>query len=306
MAGRGDLDDAPLKGVPSHERHFYALSSAIGRFGMRLFVPTVMASPHWHGHVEGNFVTGARLVYDVDGDRVDVPENRLILFWAGLPHQLREVIPTGDAPPRLANIYLPLDSFLYMPHIARLQVSLLGGAMAALPEEACSAERIEGWYKDYRANEYERLEIMKMEFNALLRRALLDDVPYLRDGLVEMDEGRILSSVHIQHVVAMVKHILEHLSEPLSNADVAAVTGFHQNYALSLFSRTMRMPMKRFIIRMRLLRARALLMGSSMAISQVVEQSGFTSTSQFYQHFKTAYGLSPHQMRARYTQMELR
>ncbi|QQA42792.1 helix-turn-helix domain-containing protein [Pelagovum pacificum] len=303
---RDQIDAGPLKGVPSHERHFYALTRAIGRFGMRLFEPSVMDAPHWHGHVEGNFITGATMIYDVDGVRVHVPEGRLILFWAGLPHQLVEVTPTGTGTPRLANIYLPLDAFLFMPHIARLQVSLLGGAIAALPEDMVTSDCIEGWYKDYRANEYERLEIMKMELNALLRRALLDDIPYLLAPLAEIGEERILSSAHIRHVVAMVKHILEHLSEPLTNADVAAVTGLHQNYALSLFSRTMRLPMKKFIIRMRLLRARALLMGSSMGIGQVVEQSGFTSTSQFYDHFRSAYGLSPHQMRARYTQMELR
>jgi len=106
--------------------------------------------------------------------------------------------------------------------------------------------------------------------------------------------------------VAMVRFILENLSRPITNADVAAVTGLHENYAMSLFSRTMRLPMKKFAIRMRLLRARALLMESSAAITQVAEDSGFQSISQFYAHFKTAYGMSPHAMRARYTQMALR
>jgi AraC family transcriptional regulator, melibiose operon regulatory protein len=293
-------------GVPSHERHFYAQSRAVGRFGMRIFTPALMAESHWHGHVEANFLTGASMTYHVDGQDLQVPENRLVLFWAGLPHQLTAVTPTGTEPPRLANIYLPLDAFLFLPHIAPLQVALLGGGIVVLPDSLCSADRVQAWYRDYRSGDVERTEVMKMELNALLRRALLDPLTYLRRPLADLEEGRSLSSAHIRHVVAMVRFIMENLAEPLSNARVADVTGLHENYALALFTRTMRLPMKRFIIRMRLLRARALLLESSAAIGQVAAQSGFASTSQFYDHFGKAYGMAPHQMRARYAQMELR
>ncbi len=296
----------PAKGVPSHERHFYALTRAIGRFGMRIFTPYLMDAPHWHGHIEFNFLTGASMTYRIDMDVIDIEPNRLVLFWAGLPHQLTAITPTEHAPAKLANIYLPFDTFLFMPHIAQLQVALLGGALVSLPDTLCNGDQIERWYRDYRSNDFERTEVMKMEMNAMMRRALLSDLAYLRNPIADPGEERTLSSAHIRHVVAMVRFIMENLAQPMSNADVAAVTGLHQNYALALFTSTMRLPMKRFIIRMRLLRARALLMESAAAITTVAEQSGFQSISQFYDHFKTAYGMSPHAMRARYTQMELR
>lgn len=301
-----DRSEELLKGVPSHERHFYALTQAIGRFGMRIFTPRVMEAPHWHGHIEANFLTGASMRYEVDGESIDVPGNGLVLFWAGIPHQLMSVFPDGDAPVKLANLYLPIDSFLFMPHIAQLQVSLLGGAIVSLPESLCTSDQVTRWYQDYRSNDFERMEVMKMELNAMLRRAMTEEITYLRQPMAEPDEARSLSSAHIRHVVEMVRFILENLDQSISNADVAAVTGLHQNYALSLFSKTMRLPMKKFIIRMRLLRARALLMESSIAIAKVAESSGFASISQFYAHFKAAYGMAPHAMRARYTQMELR
>lgn len=305
MSRKSDRPDV-LRGVPSHERHFYALNRAIGRFGIRIFTPYVMDAPHWHGHVECNYLSGASMTYLMDDEVLQVPPDRLVLFWAGIPHQLISVTPTGDAPVRLANIYLPFDSFLFMPHIAQLQVALLGGAVVELPPTLCSAEKLSQWYRDYRSNDFEHAEVMKMELNVMLRRALLDDLRYLRMPSADHDGARALSSAHTRHLVAMVRFIMENLSQPMNNADVAAVTGLHQNYALSLFSQTMRLPMKRFIIRMRLLRARALLMESSAAITTVAEQSGFPSISQFYEHFKTAYGISPHAMRTRYTQMELR
>jgi AraC-like DNA-binding protein len=303
---RDDAASAYPSGVPSHERHFYGLTRAIGRFGMRIFTPTIMATPHWHGHIELNFLTGASMTYRIDKVDVEIGPGQLVLFWAGLPHQLTAITPVGDGPAKLANIYLPFDAFLFMPHIAQLQVALLGGALVTLPDTLCDPDRIECWYRDYRSNDFERTEVMKMEMNAMMRRALLTNLTYLRPPIADPGDERTLSSAHIRHVVAMVRYIMENLSQPMSNTDVAAVTGLHQNYALALFTRTMRLPMKRFIIRMRLLRARALLMESSAAITTVAEQSGFQSISQFYDHFKAAYGMSPHAMRSRYTQMDLR
>lgn len=297
---------AATAGSINHDRHFYALNRAIGRFGMRIFSPYTMETAHWHGHVEVNFLTGGSMTYVMDSDQIEVPPDQLVLFWAGIPHQLTRVTHHSNGPAKLANIYLPVDTFLFMPHIAQLQVALLGGALACLPANLCGPDQVARWYRDYRSNDFERLEVMKMELNALLRRAMLDDLTYLRPPLSDPGDDRTLSSAHIRHVVAMVRFIVENLAEPMSNADVAAVTGLHQNYALSLFTRTMRLPMKKFIIRMRLLRARALLMESAAAITTVAEASGFQSISQFYDHFKTAYGLSPHAMRTKYTQMELR
>ena len=101
-----------------------------------------------------------------------------------------------------------------------------------------------------------------------------------------------LTPAHFQQVVAILRYILDHLSDPLTNADVTAVTGLHQNYALSLFSRIMHLQPKRFVTRMRRLRARALLIDSTMLIATLAEMSGFASISQFYQHFTTACGTS--------------
>lgn len=295
-----------LDSVPATERHFYATQKAFGRFGMRLFEPQIMPQAHWHGHIEANFLTGARMIYAVNGRELEIPEGRMAVFWATVPHQLIRIIPTGPAKPRLCNVYLPVDAFLFMPHIARLQVLLLGGAIALLPTELIDAGTIERWYRDYRTGDYERAEIVKAEMNTAFRRALLSDLDVLGAKMTTLAEGREISSAHIRHVVAMVRFIMEHLQDRLSNADVAAVTGLHQNYALSIFSRIMRLPMKQFIIRMRLLRARALLTESSMPITSVVEATGFSSISQFYQQFRAAYGLAPQALRKHYVRMDLR
>jgi AraC family transcriptional regulator, melibiose operon regulatory protein len=292
--------------VPSHDRHFYSQNRAFGRFGIRIFDPMVMPQPHWHGHIEANFATGFRMTYDIDAKRQVLPQNRLVLFWAGVPHQLTHVERDDGASGKLANIYLPLDSFLQMRHIMPLQAALIGRAMVVLPEQLCNAELVQRWYLDYRSGDFERTEIIKMELNALFRRAVNTGFDFLRPPEHGLGSDRSLSSAHVRHVIAMVRYVLENLEKPMLNAEVTAVTGLHENYAVSLFSRTMQVPLKQFINRMRLMRARALLVESSAAVSEVAEQCGFRSITQFYAQFRAGYGISPAALRQHYVQMDLR
>ncbi len=292
--------------VPSHERHFYAANRAFGRFGMRIFEPVIMPQPHWHGHIEANFAINLTMEYNIDGQVIRVPANRLVIFWAGIPHQLTVVDEAGEGPHKLCNIYLPLDAFLMMHHITKIQMALFGGAMIVMPEALCSSEQVRRWYDDYRSGDFERAELVKMELNALFRRASSEQLAYLRAPGQEISGTRALSSAHIRHVIAMVRFILENLEKPLRNSDIAKVTGLHENYCLSIFTRVMQVPLKQFVIRLRLMRARALLVESSMAISSVAEASGFSSVSQFYAHFRQAYGIAPAAVRTQYMRMELR
>jgi AraC-like DNA-binding protein len=292
--------------VPNHDRHFYSRNRAFGRFGIRIFEPVLMQRPHWHGHVELNFAMNFGMAYDFDGTSLMVPEGRMVLFWAGVPHQLTGVEPVAEGMTRLANIYLPLDSFLQMRHIMPLQAALIGRGMVVLPESLCDSNLVQRWYLDYRSGDFERAEVVKMELNALFRRAAITGFNYLRPPQHEIGSDRSLSSAHVRHVIAMVRFVLENLEKPLLNAQVTAVTGLHENYALSLFSRTMQVPLKQFINRMRLMRARALLVESSTAISAVAEQSGFSSITQFYAQFRTGYGISPAALRQHYVKMDLR
>lgn len=293
-------------GLPKHERHFYSRDVAFGRFGIRQFTPQIMDMPHWHGHVECNFCEAAQMVYDFDGTRIEIPPETFVVFWAGVPHQLLEVNATGQGRPRLSNIYLPSDMFLLMPHIAELQVALMSGALIAAPQPLFSVQQIDRWYRDYRSGDLERSEVVKMELNALFRRLLLDPLMLIHGPDVETGEGlRPLFSAHIRQVVTMTRFILENLEQPIRNADVAAVIGLHENYATTLFSRVMRVPVKKFVIRMRLLRARALLIESTMSVAKVAEETGFSSVTQFYHHFREAYNTSPAAIREHYIQREL-
>ena len=286
--------------IAHSDRHFYNDKRAFGRFGMRIFTPSLMGKAHWHGHVEANWLTSGQMHYLVDGVHKIIPSNRLVVFWAGVPHQLTKIDGTNDPEQKLCNIYLPLDAFLFMPHLAKLQVALLSGGIIVVPPEICGGDTVQRWYADYRSGKVERSEIVKMEINTLLRRASLEDFEYILRPWGEDPERSSLTSAQVRHVVAMVRHVLENLEKPMTSESVAKVTGMHPNYALALFSKTLHLSLKKFIIRMRLLRARASLMESNTPITTIALECGFSSMTQFYLHFSKAYGTTPFQIRQSY------
>jgi AraC family transcriptional regulator, melibiose operon regulatory protein len=267
---------------------------------MRKFQPVCMSLPHSHGHIELNYAKHCRLHYVHDGVRVVVEPGELVMFWAGVPHQLVRVEALDSVGPDLCNLYLPLDTFLFMPYAHPLQVAMLTGGIIAIAEDLCSEKDMLRWLADYRSNEAERVDVLKMELNTVFRRLSLAPLSYLQKPWKDGAEKAGLASAHVRHVVSMVQHVLDHLEQPLRNAEVTRVTGLHVNYALTLFSKTMLIPLKQFIIRMRLLRARSLLLESNSAIATVANSCGFSSMSQFYAQFAAAYGTSPQQLRVRY------
>ncbi len=286
--------------VPRPDRRFYAQTQAFGRFGIRWFDPQIMPQEHFHGHVELNYLTAGSMDYVIDTRPVTIPAGRLVMFWAGIPHQTTGIDRGPRRDSRQCNVYLPLDSFLHMPNLGRLTETMMGGGIVALPPETIGENTLTRWYQDYRSGDAERADILKEEIALMLRRAAVIGWDEIMPAWIEASGSSSRAATPLRYVVAMLRHILEHLSEPLRAEDVAKVVGLHPNYALNLFTDVMRVPMHKFVVRMRLIRARYLLFEGNLSIENVAFESGFTALSQFYVQFRNAYGLTPRQMRAHY------
>jgi AraC-like DNA-binding protein len=286
--------------VPRPDRRFYAQTQAFGRFGIRWFDPQIMPDPHFHGHIELNWLTDGSMDYLFDGRTTTVPSRRLVMFWAGVPHRTVSVDRGSAGCARQCNVYLPLDTFLHMPRLSQLTGAMMGGGIIALSPETISEDTLSRWYQDYRSGDAERADILKEEIALMLRRAEATGWDAVLEPWIDTPAPATRSAKPLRYVVAMLRHILENLSEPLRAEDVARIVGLHPNYALNLFTEVMHVPMHKFVMRMRLIRARHLLFEGNLSIENVAFSSGFASLSQFYAQFRDAYGLTPRQMRAHY------
>jgi AraC-like DNA-binding protein len=286
--------------VPRPDRRFYSNTQAFGRFGIRWFDPQLMPKEHFHGHIELNWLTAGSMDYVVDGHPLSVPSERLTMFWAGIPHQTTGIDRGPKSDSRQCNDYLPLDSFLHMPNLGRLTETMMGGGVIALPAGTIGNDTLRRWYEDYRSGDSERTDILKAEIAIMLRRASVTGWEELLPPWIEAVSPTTRAATPLRYVVAMIRHILENLSQPLSASDVAQVVGLHPNYALNLFTSVMNVSLHKFVVRMRLIRARSLLFEGSLSIENVAFESGFTALSQFYVQFRNAYGITPREMRAHY------
>lgn len=281
--------------TPRPDRSFYASGKAFGRFGIRAFPPQIMPQPHSHGHIEFNWLTRGEMDYVFDGGDITVGPNRLVAFWAGIPHQTVALRDVDDG--RQLNIYLPMDAFLEMPQLGRLTETLMGGGVIQLTPDCIGLETLERWHGDYRSGNSLRSDLVRAEIGTMFRRAAITGWETLLPPWLEKSASRTRSASPVRYVVRMVRHIVENITDPLSAEDIAAVVGLHPNYATNLFTKVMHISVQKFVIRMRLIRARSLLFDGSLSIANVAFHSGFVSQTQFYEHFRRAYGMTPNQMR---------
>lgn len=281
--------------TPRPDRSFYASGKAFGRFGIRAFPPQIMPEPHSHGHIEFNWLTTGTMDYMFDGGPLTVGANRLVAFWAGIPHQTVGLRDIDNA--RQLNIYLPVDAFLEMPQLGRLTETLMGGGVIQLAPECIGLETLERWYGDYRSGNSLRSDLVRAEIGTMFRRAAITGWDELLPAWLEKTTSRSRTASPVRYVVRMVRHIVENITDPLTVDSIAEVVGLHPNYATNLFTKVMHISVQKFVTRMRLIRARSLLFDSNMAIANIAFQSGFSSQTQFYEHFRKAYGMTPSQMR---------
>lgn len=289
------IRERPPRPTPRSDRSFYASGKAFGRFGIRAFAPQIMPAPHSHGHIEFNWLTGGYMDYVFDGGAITVEPQQLVAFWAGIPHQTVALREVGEG--RQLNIYLPMDAFLEMPKLGLLTETLMGGGVIRLAPDCIGLETLERWHADYRSGNSLRTDLVRAEIGTMFRRAAITGWDNLLPPWVERSGIRTRTATPVRYVVRMVRHIVENITDPLTAEDIAAVVGLHPNYATNLFTKVMHISVQKFVTRMRLIRARSLLFDGSLSIANVAFQSGFLSQSQFYEHFRKAYGMTPSQMR---------
>ncbi|MGB3339664.1 MAG: helix-turn-helix domain-containing protein [Devosia sp.] len=281
--------------TPRPDRSFYSSGKAFGRFGIRSFAPQIMPQPHSHGHIEFNWLTRGTMDYVFDGGPITVGANRLVAFWAGIPHQTVGLRDIEDG--RQLNIYLPMDAFLEMPQLGRLTETLMGGGVIELNPDCIGLETLDRWHQDYRSGNALRTDIVRTEIGTMFRRAAITGWETLLPAWLERTDSRTRTGSPVRYVVRMVRHIVENITDTLSAEDIARVVGLHPNYATNLFTKVMHISVQKFVTRMRLIRARSLLFDGSLSVANVAFQAGFVSQTQFYEHFRKAYGMTPSQMR---------
>ena len=283
------------------KRMWQPLKSAVERAPNTLVVaheqPGVMARPHWHAHVEVNFVLRGAMQYRVLGHPVRLERGALALFWGGLPHQ---VVDTSEDPEFVA-VHLPLVNFFRLRLPYSFQNRLIHGAMLTtlVPDEGdfLSFDR---WCAYLRSGDQARIDHAVDEL--LLRIERIPFEPFrlvdpLSDGTAAAAQGDPLAFGKIRHICDF---ITDNFRRDIDAADIAISVDIHPKYAMSIFRKSTGMTLNEYLSLLRLSYAQAMLIKDDANVLSVAMESGFGSLSAFNKSFRKICGKSPSDFRRDY------
>ena len=262
-------------------------------FTCELWKAALMRRPDRHDEIELNLLLCGSLTYMLGGERVTLQEGRLGAFWAALPHQ----IIAAEKSPQYFVITLPLAWFLQCRLPPKLVDRLLGGQLVSETNDRhfeLDRALCRQWQQDLERTSGEPTPTTTLELHARLLR--------LAHALPELPAERfpapvVLTAAGATKAEQMASYIARHYQEAVSAQDVAREVHLHPNYAMTLFKRTFHTTLNDYLTHYRIAQAQRLLATTDEKVIDVAMESGFRTSSRFYEAFQRACGCSPSQYR---------
>jgi AraC family transcriptional regulator len=102
--------------------------------------------------------------------------------------------------------------------------------------------------------------------------------------------GRLLSPIQERRVTS---RLLDDLAGDTSISELAALCGLSRSYFIRAFKQTTGMPPYQWLLRHRIRRAKDLLRGTTLSISEIALTCGFADQSHLTRVFSKTYHISP-------------
>lgn len=159
-----------------------------------------------------------------------------------------------------------------------------------VPTSAPVTDTISSFFSiDYNAK---GCELQSLEYLYRLWRLLINE---LEDPEYDIVARHALIKDKRMH--AMLSYIYTNYGRPVTVNDIAAAAEVSRSECFRIFNRITKETPANFLANYRLVKAADLLLSTSMKITDIAMECGFTSSSYFSKKFKKVYGVSPFQYR---------
>ena len=216
-------------------------------FGFQRHKPELMPYSHWHGHIEINYLFDCNADYLINGKKISVPEGRMIIFWASIPHQM--IATQGDG--EMVNLYIPLQAFLTWKFSDEFISEILHGEVLVSDKLHPSDQHFTHmWETDLASNDASLMMQVIDEMRNRIRRMSLE--PYgtfnLSNSSDRLNKKALVSG--LPHIQTILRFIADNYDQKITIKQVAEKTGLHPNYAMKLFHRVLKISIKQYIFPM--------------------------------------------------------
>jgi AraC family transcriptional regulator, melibiose operon regulatory protein len=275
---------APLRPLNAGLDHFRE------GFGGRSEEKVPFCRLHSHDHIEMGVNENYPVVAMFGGERLVLPPNYLVVFWAAQPHGPIETTPGGWA----HVIHIPLAWVLQWRLPSVLVRALFAGRVILDPpgdRPAADLTLVKNWFRLMEQNSEEARRVVLLEAEARLRRLAIDLAA--REFAHKPPESLDHSPGALGRFEKMAILIARHFQEPLQIRDIAEAVHMKPAPAMRLFRKFSGMTIHEYLLRHRVSNAQRLLSTTNAKIDDVAPQSGFGSTARFYAAFQKVVGKSP-------------
>ena len=141
-------------------------------------------------------------------------------------------------------------------------------------------------------------ELLRSDCSEAYRAALVNAATHV---MIEKGEAVLPVALHASYRLATdaVRLINERFSEQITQGDLASMLSVSPQYLSRMFSQTVGMGFSAYLAEVRLRRAARLLQETDMGVTQICYACGYGSLSHFLRSFKSKYGVTPTQYRAK-------
>lgn len=280
--------------IPFSEQVEQRLVPASNDYMIERHTPGFFHTPyHHHTSVEVNFLQNCEMSYSFSGSETTLVPERITVFWGAAPHRVANVTGKGQ----ITNIYLSLGQFVRWGLPQDLVDAILTGSIICAKSDS-TYDRM--WFdrlieeRDQKSIAWRRTHLDEIELR--LRRLALEgwDTLLKVPGHALQDE---ITSQAMLHVEAMLRHIADNFSIPITVANIAEAANLSVARAGKLFRQVMGVSIKQHLTRARLSHARMLLTETNAKVAAIALDSGFPTLSAFYEAFTKANGQTPAEYR---------
>jgi AraC-like DNA-binding protein len=246
-----------------------------------------------------NLLKQGSLTYLLGGKTVTIPAGRLAVFWAAIPHQI--VSSQDRAEYYVATI--PLAWFLQCQFPVHFVDAILHARVVLDPEMETTGgdmEMFERWVRDLENPQPARRRVAFLEMESRLLRFALAMPAKVEPGHSRKTGPVTIQTDGLNRVERMALFIAQHYTDPLTAEKISRAAGLHPNYAMALFKKSLGVTLIDCVTQHRVSHAQRLLAMTDEKITEVAQNSGFTSLSRFYEAFKRACQCSPKEYRMRH------
>jgi AraC-like DNA-binding protein len=245
---------------------------------------------HCHDHIEVSINEFSPVVAMFGGERIVLPPDYLVVFWAARPHGPIETSPGGWA----HGIHIPLEWVLpwHLPP-ALMRAFFAGRVLLDPPGDrpAADLDLVKNWVRLLQQDTEQSRSIVLLEVEARLRRLAMDL------SARESSQSPVVeppnSGGSLGRYEKMVTLIARHFHEPLLIQDIAESVHLTPDSAMRLFRKFSGITLHECLLQHRVSNAQRLLATTDTKIDDVAALSGFGSAARFYASFQKIVGQSP-------------